>query len=180
VPRSFDISADSPAGAGQVHSAFSDEGYWLARLADSGDEVATLDSLIVDADGTVTVTFTQGVRRGQLPGLVSRVPGLAALFNRGGVKAVRIETWRRIGSDRLAAEVSVVVPGAPISLAGKVMLIPASTGSRVRFSGSVVVKVPLVGGRIEGIIGDGLSNLVVEEQRFTAAWIAGNARRPDR
>jgi uncharacterized protein DUF2505 len=108
VPRSFDISADSPAGAGQVHSAFSDEGYWLARFADSGDEVG------------------------------------------------------------------VAVPGAPISLAGKVLLTTVPTGSRVRFSGTVDVKVPLVGGRIEGIIGDGLSNLVVEEQRFTATWIAEN------
>ena len=175
MPRSFDISADSPAGAGQVHSAFSDEGYWLARFADSGDEVAALDSLIVDTDGTVTVVFTQGVRREQLPGLVSRVPGLVALVNRGGVKAVRTETWRRIGSDRLGAAVGVAVPGAPISLAGTVMLTPSPTGSRVRFSGTVDVKVPLVGGRIEGVIGDGLSNLVVEEQRFTATWIAENA-----
>src|ERR1700757_1110897 len=33
MPRSFDVSADSPATVEQVHWAFSDEGYWLARLA---------------------------------------------------------------------------------------------------------------------------------------------------
>jgi Protein of unknown function (DUF2505) len=175
VPRSFDISADSLASVGQVHSAFCDEGYWRARLAESGDPVAALDSMFVDADGTVTVVFTQGVRREALPAFVSRVPGLATLFSGGGMKAVRTETWTLIGGERLVAEIGAVVPGAPVSVAGKVMLTPAETGSQVRFNGTVDVKVPLVGGRVEGAIGDSLSKLVVEEQRFTAAWISENA-----
>ena len=54
MPRSFDIVTESPASVEQVHAAFSREDYWLARLVAFGDS-STLDSLIVDADGTVTV-----------------------------------------------------------------------------------------------------------------------------
>ena len=52
MPRSFDVSFESPASVEQVHAAFSDEDYWLARLAAFGAD-STLDSLIVDADSTV-------------------------------------------------------------------------------------------------------------------------------
>ena len=62
MPRSFDVSFESPASVEQVHSAFSDEDYWLARFAAFGGD-NTLDSLIVDSDGTVTVTVTQDLRQ---------------------------------------------------------------------------------------------------------------------
>ncbi|MBV9514249.1 MAG: DUF2505 family protein, partial [Mycobacteriaceae bacterium] len=45
MPRSFDLSADYPAAVEQVHGALSDEKYWLARLAQSGADSATLDSM---------------------------------------------------------------------------------------------------------------------------------------
>ena len=48
MPRSFDLSADYHRTVEQVHAAFSDEEYWLARLADSGADAATLDSMSVD------------------------------------------------------------------------------------------------------------------------------------
>ena len=59
MPRSFDVSVESPASVEQVHGAFSDEEYWLARFAAFGAST-TLDSLIVDSDGTVTVSDHPG------------------------------------------------------------------------------------------------------------------------
>ena len=61
MPRSFDVSVDSPTSVEQVHRAFSGEDYWLARCAASGVPT-TLDSLVVDADGNVTVRTTQHLR----------------------------------------------------------------------------------------------------------------------
>jgi hypothetical protein len=54
MPRSFDVSFESPATVDQVHSTFADEDYWLARIA-AFDAGITLDSLTVDSDGAVTV-----------------------------------------------------------------------------------------------------------------------------
>jgi hypothetical protein len=40
---------------------------------------------------------------------------------------------------------------------------------------TVEVRIPLVGGKVEGFIGSQLVNLVDAEQRFTSAWIRENA-----
>ncbi len=42
------------------------------------------------------------------------------------------------------------------------------------FRGSVDVRVPLVGGKIESFIATQLVDLLIAEQRFTTAWLAGN------
>ena len=62
MPRSFDVSADSLATVEQVHSAFSDEDYWLARLATLNGSTA-LESLTVDDDQTVRVATAQDLGR---------------------------------------------------------------------------------------------------------------------
>ena len=58
MPRRVDWSAEAPVGVEQLFSAFSDERYWLARLADYGAGTDTLNSLTVDAEGAVTVVTT--------------------------------------------------------------------------------------------------------------------------
>ena len=45
MPRSFDMSAEYEGSVEQVHRAFGEENYWLQRLADSGADTATLDSM---------------------------------------------------------------------------------------------------------------------------------------
>jgi hypothetical protein len=105
MPRSFDVSVESPASVEQVHCAFSNEDYWLARFAAFGT-CTTLDSLIVDSDGTVTVSTTQDLRRDWLPRLVAR-------FYPGDLKILKTETWRPIGGRRVSREVSIAVAGAP-------------------------------------------------------------------
>ena len=92
MSRSFDVSFESPASVEQIHSAFSDEDYWLARFAAFGAD-STLDSLIVDADGTVTVNVTQHLGR-QLAARADRQ-------TRSGRSACTAsETWRPVGDRR--------------------------------------------------------------------------------
>ena len=45
------MAAEYEVSVEQVHRAFSDEHYWLARLADSGADDATLDSMVIGDDG---------------------------------------------------------------------------------------------------------------------------------
>lgn len=47
MPRSFDMATEYEGSVEQVHQAFRDEQYWLARLADSGADDATLNSIRV-------------------------------------------------------------------------------------------------------------------------------------
>jgi Protein of unknown function (DUF2505) len=54
------------------------------------------------------------------------------------------------------------------------MLASLASGSRLEFSTTVQVKVPLVGGQIEDFIVGRLGSEIGAVQGFTDAWIAAN------
>jgi hypothetical protein len=168
MPRSFDLSADYRYTVEQVHLAFSDEHYWLARLNDSGADAVTLDSMTVNADGGVEIATTQALRPDRLPALVTQ-------FHRGELRIVRNEKWSPVRGGEASAVFSGAVPGAPVSVRGRAALEPTPSGSRLVFNATVEVSVPMVGGKIEGFIGSQLAELVIAEQRFTTVWLTENA-----
>jgi hypothetical protein len=164
MPRSFDILTESPATVEQVHAAFRREDYWLARWAASG-ATSTLDSLIVEADGTVTVRVTQHLGRQLLPGVVAKlVPG--------ELKILHSETWRPVGDRQVRGRVSASAPGGLGSSRAQAWLAPAGNGSQLRFAVRVEIKIPLVGGNFEKYIGAGLAENLTALYRFTSTWIA--------
>ena len=152
----------------QVHQAFSDEQYWLARLADSGADDYSLDSMTVDAEG-INIETTQRLRADRLPGVVTQ-------FHRGDLSIVREETWSPIRDGQSTATIKLTITGAPATLSGTAVLAPAKSGggSRLEFKATVQVDVPLVGGKIENFIGSQLVDLLIAEQRFTTVWISEN------
>jgi hypothetical protein len=166
MPRSFDVSADSPATVEQVHSALCDEGYWLARLATMAGSTE-LESLIVDDDQTVRVATTQDLGR-------DLVPGIVAKFYRRDLKVRHTETWRPIDG-QLRGEINVAVSGAPGSGSGAALVAPTQDGSRMRFEGSVEFKVPLVGGTIESFIAREFARGIPDIQHFITKWVSEHA-----
>ena len=169
MPRSFDMAAEYEGSVEQVHRAFSDQAYWLERLADSGADQATLDSMTVGGDGSIDVVTTQVLR-------VDRLPAMVTQFHPGDLAIVREEAWSPIRDGRAIADVTGAIPGAPVTLSGTAVLAPADNdGSRLEFTATVEVRIPLVGGKVENFIGSQLVELLIAEQRFTTAWINLNA-----
>lgn len=164
------MSADYEGTVEQVHRAFSDEHYWLARLADSGADDATLESMRVGADGSIDVVTVQVLRSDRLPALVSQ-------FHRGDLCIRRDEKWGPITGGAANATVLGSIHDLPVGLTGTAVLAPGtdSGGARLTFRGTVEVRVPLVGAKIENLIGSQLVELLIAEQRFTTMWIAENA-----
>jgi Protein of unknown function (DUF2505) len=169
MPRSFDMAAEYEGSVEQVHRAFSDEQYWLARLADSGADDYSLDSMTVNGEGIDVVT-TQTLRADRLPGVVTQ-------FHSGDLSFVREEMWTVVIDGRASATVKGSITGAPATLGGTAVLAPGKSGndSRLEFNATVQVDIPLVGGKIENFIGSQLVELLIAEQRFTTAWITENA-----
>ncbi len=172
MPRTFTLTEHYPGSVEQVYAAFADERYWLARLADSGADTATLDSITVGADGGVDVVTTQGIHRDKLP-------ALAAQFHPGDLEMARHEKWRPVRDGRAHAQVTGKIVGAPAKLSGDAVLEPASesgeAGCALRLTATVQVDIPLVGGKIENFIGTQLGELMTAEQRFTARWLQRGA-----
>ncbi|HET9875367.1 MAG TPA: DUF2505 domain-containing protein [Mycobacterium sp.] len=164
MPRTFALSAQYQAGIEQVYAAFTDQRYWLARLADSGADTATLNSMTVDTGGGIDVATTQGIRR-------ERLPALAAQFHPGDLEVVRSEKWRPVNDGKAYAEITGKIVGAPAKLSGDAVLESAGTGSALSFTATVQVDIPLVGGKIESFIGTQLAELMTAEQRFTSLWV---------
>jgi hypothetical protein len=167
MPRSFDFSVESSVSVEQIHSAFSEEDYWLARLAAYGG-IGRLDSLIIGGDGSVTVVIIQDLRHDWLPGLVAKLYP-------ADLKVVQNETWSPIDGGQVRGEVSIAARGAPGSGLGAALLAPAQNGSRLKCTATVEFKVPLVGGKIESFIGRQLVEQIAEIQRFTTKWITEHA-----
>ena len=166
MPRPFDVCTPSAATVGQVHSAFADESYWRARLAEFGGDSIRLDSLDVDDRGTVKVKTTQDMRNDALPGLIARaIPS--------DLKVVREETWRMVDVE-FHADVAIHTSGAPISGVATARVSPTAGGSVLRFTGTVQVRVPLIGGPIEKYISSQIAEEIPGVQRFTTRWISEN------
>lgn len=162
MPRSFDVSVDSPATVDQVYAAFSSEGYWLARLGNMSGGT-TLESLVVDDDQTVRVTTTQDLGSDLLPGIVAK-------FYRRDIKVRHTERWTP-SSDGLHGEISVAVSGAPGSGSAAASVAPTQSGSVLTLNGSVEFKVPLVGGTVETFIAREFAQGIPDVQDFTARWV---------
>jgi hypothetical protein len=171
MARSLSLTLDAPVAVEEILAAFADQTYWQARLAAFDSGSATLDSLTVDADRSVTAALTVSLFANRLPKVVTAlVPG--------EFEMARTETWRAVGDGTARGAITVKVPGAPVSAVGTVSLVPAGTGSRLNFSTTVRVNIPLVGGQVEHFVVSRLGDEISAVQRFTNTWIVTN--RPGR
>jgi uncharacterized protein DUF2505 len=167
MSRTFDISTESPNTVEQLHAAFSSENYWSDRFA-AYEANTTLDSLSVEADGTVTIRATQHVGRQLLPGVVAK-------FVPGDLKISHSETWGPVADRQVRGQVTVSAPAGLGSGRAEALLTPVGNGARLRFATTVEVKIPLLGRKMEKSIGADLAKSIPEMQRFTATWIAEHA-----
>ena len=167
------MSAEYEGSVEEVHRAFHDEEYWRARMAETPVDIATLHSMRVGgesgSEGTIEVVTLQTVHRQNLPGLVTQLL-------RGDLCVRREELWSPLTGGIATASMAGSVVDAPVNLWGTGVLAPNSDsgGSRLSLQVTIQVRVPLIGGKLERIIGTELRQLVTMEQRFTTQWIANN------
>ncbi|OBG23337.1 DUF2505 domain-containing protein [Mycobacterium sp. 852002-51057_SCH5723018] len=174
MPRSFELSADYENSVEEIYRAFHDGEYWETRLADIPVDEARLESLRIGGesgdDGTIEVVTLQVVRSHNLHALVKQL-------HPGDFGVRRTETWGPLSDGVATASIVGSVVGAPVHVSGTAELSPIgeSGGARLTFRITVKVPIPLIGGKVEGLIGTHLAELVSREQRLTADWIAQNA-----
>ena len=159
------MATDYEGTVEQVHNAFCEQRYWLARLAESGADEWTLEDFRVGGDGGVDVVTTQVLRAARLPGIVQQ-------FHHGDLEIRRAETWTGLLDGAAAASVASSIVRAPVTLGGDAALRPVGERSRLALQATVEVRIPLVGGKMEKFIGNQLTTLLNSEQQFTTRWIA--------
>lgn len=168
MPRSFDMATDYEGTVQEVHDAFCDRRYWMARLAASGADDWTLNDFEVGDDGGLDVVTTQVLRAQRLPGVVQQ-------FHRGDLEIRRAETWTALSAGTAQASVASSIVRAPVTLNGEASLSAVDGRARLVLQAVLDVRIPLVGGKLEKFIGTQLIDLLDAEQEFTTRWIGEGA-----
>ena len=121
------------------------------------EATATVDGV----DDTMTVTVDQ--RRP-----ADGIPSFAKKFVGDSIHIRQHEEW----SSATDAKLEVSIPGKPGHLKGTITLRPDGDGTVETVSGEIRVHLPIVGGKIEGLIAELLEHALKAEQRVGNAWLA--------
>jgi hypothetical protein len=122
---------------------------------------------------SVETTVTDGTVRLELVQPNNDVPAFARKFAGDKVKVVQSEKW----SDGSVAEFSLTMPGKPGSIRGTRRLVadgPDGSATLDTFDGEATVRIPLIGGKIEGLLKDKLVEGWNGESVLGRAWLNGD------
>jgi hypothetical protein len=119
-------------------------------------------TVTVDKDGpTASVTIDQGHATDRLPGFARKIVG-------DRVTMVQSESW----TDGSQGRITVTVPGKPGEMTGTASLVEDGGGVTEKVDMSVTVSLPLIGGKVEGLIADMLRKALRAEHKVGQDWLA--------
>lgn len=119
----------------------------------------------VDADGesmTVRIDQIQPARG---------LPGFAQKFVGDEIHIVQTEDW----TSPEKGNIHVSIPGKPGEMSGTAMLTEDPDGTTETVNMTVKVNIPLVGGKIEGLVADMLTKALHAENRTGKEWLSAKA-----
>lgn len=96
------------------------------------------------------------------------VPSFAKKFVGDEIRIVQRETWR----DATNADLDIEIPGKPGTMQGAITLAGDATHTVETVTGDIRVKLPLVGGRIEEMVGEIFRSALRAEERVGRSWLA--------
>lgn len=97
-----------------------------------------------------------------------QVPGFARKFVGSEVDIVQSESWTSLEH----ADVHVTIPGKPGEMVGTAVLAEKDGVTTETVTMDITVKIPLVAGKIEALIGKNLGSALRAEHRTGVAWLA--------
>lgn len=100
------------------------------------------------------------------------VPGFAARFLPSTNTVLQTDEWGGEHDGVREGVWRVEARGVPVEMSGTMRLAPTPTGCVEEIRGRIKASVPLVGGRLEHLVGDGVDDQLVREHEFAVAWLA--------
>lgn len=96
------------------------------------------------------------------------IPSFAKKFVGEEINIVQEEQW----SSPTAATVTVTIPGKPGDMSGDVLVAEDDAGTTETVRMDVKVGIPLIGGKIEGLIADLLTKALRAENKVGREWLS--------
>ena len=110
-------------------------------------------------DGVVTLEQVQSS---------SGLPSFATKLVGSEIEIVQVESWRTTEK----ADIEVTIPGKPGEMAGTATLVESDGRTTEHVDLEVTVRLPFVGGKIEGLVADMLGKALDTEHRTGVEWLA--------
>ena len=135
-----------------------------ARVCEAMDTVhheVTVD----DGEGTLTVSIDMFQHTHGVPSFAKKVVG-------DRTRVIQTERW----SSLEVGQIEVEIPGKPGHIRGTLSLTEDDEGSVYCFDGEAKISIPLIGGKLEGLIHKLFIEGMETERRIAAAWLDGVAR----
>jgi Protein of unknown function (DUF2505) len=95
------------------------------------------------------------------------MPSFAKKFVGEETRVIQTERWTTLD----AGHIEVEIPGKPGHIRGTLSLTEASDGSVYCFDGEAKINIPLIGGKVEGLIHKLFLEGMDTEQRVAARWL---------
>lgn len=149
----------------QVWAMVTDKNYWESKYAATG--ASNLEWKTFNADGdSLTISSVRDV--------AATVPKVAQKIIGDTAQITQTEKWTRNG-DALTSEVEILTKGAPGGTNGTTTVKPSgSAGSTWSADMEIKVPVPLMGGKLEGIMHEEMGKSFAEEKVFNEQWLASH------
>ncbi len=100
------------------------------------------------------------------------IPSFAKKFVGDEIRILQDERW----SSPVRAVLEVAIPGKPGHLKGEITLTESGSGTLESVTGEIRVHIPLVGGKLEGLVAKLLGDALDSEHRVGRAWLDGADR----
>lgn len=126
---------------------------------------AALDAALGDGSHLVSHADTPG---GGAVVVISRrlpegIPGFLQSFTPQDGRVTQTDTWGPAQDGSRHGTWAVTFPGSPGTISGETSVEPTATGSRWSVRGTVAVKIPLIGGKVEGFLAPLVERLVARQ-----------------
>lgn len=157
----YDLRYDG-ATAEQVHAMLQDAAF-REQVCDFQGVLRKTVSVTAAGDGmSVRIDQVQAAQG---------IPSFAKKFVGEEINIVQEEQW----SSPTAGTVKVTIPGKPGDMAGDILVAEDDAGTTETVRMDVKVGIPLVGGKIEGLIVDLLTKALRAENKVGREWLAQRA-----
>jgi hypothetical protein len=97
------------------------------------------------------------------------LPAFARKFAGETTRAIQVEEW----PDATGGSLRIDAPGKPSSIVGTIALVPAGAGTTEVVELDIKVKVPIIGGKLEGLLGDRIRHGMDVEHEVGKSWLKG-------
>lgn len=98
------------------------------------------------------------------------IPGFARKLVGDEINIVQAEQWATADH----ADVQISIAGKPGDMVGTAVLAEDAQGTTETVELAITVGIPLVGGKLEGLLADLLSKALRAEHRVGTAWLSGS------